>query len=154
MERMIFAGFGGQGIMVMGKILAYAGMLEGKNVTWLPSYGPEMRGGTANCNVVVSEKEVASPIVTKATTVVVMNKPSMEKFEKRVATGGILFVNSSLIDVKSTRTDIDVYYIPATELAEELGDIEAANMILLGAVEKNDWCYNSQNCIGYHKNCP
>lgn len=134
MEKMILAGFGGQGIMSMGKMMAYAGMVEGNNVTWMPSYGPEMRGGTANCNVIVSEKEIAAPMVDKATVAVVMNKPSMDKFEHRVAPGGKLFVNSSLIDMKSERDDIDVYYIPASDMANELGNVRVANMILLGAV--------------------
>ena len=133
MEKIIIAGFGGQGIMSMGQMLAYAGMTEDKNVTWLPSYGPEMRGGTANCHVVVSESEVASPMITKASTVIVMNLPSLEKFEKNVVPGGKLFINKSLIDKKSTRDDIDVYYIDANNIASDLGNLKIANMVILGA---------------------
>lgn len=137
MEKMILAGFGGQGIMSLGQIIAYAGMIEDKNVTWLPSYGPEMRGGTANCNVIVSDQPIASPLVNHATTVVVMNKPSLEKFESHVAPGGKLYINSSLIDVKVTRDDIQVYYIPASDLAAKIGNVRVANMIILGAFLKN-----------------
>lgn len=132
--QLISAGFGGQGVLLLGQLVAYSGLAEGKNVSWLPSYGPEMRGGTANCSVVVSDDEVASPVVTEADTVVVMNRPSLEKYESLVAKGGKLFVNSSIIDVKATRTDIDVYYIPANELAEELGNGRVANMVMLGAI--------------------
>ncbi len=137
MEKMILAGFGGQGIMSLGQIIAYAGMIEDKNVTWLPSYGPEMRGGTANCNVIVSDQPIASPLVNHASTVVVMNKPSLEKFESHVAPGGKLYINSSLINVKVTREDIKVYYIPASDLAAKIGNVRVANMIILGAFLKN-----------------
>ncbi len=136
MEKMILAGFGGQGIMSMGQMIAYAGMVEDKNVTWLPSYGPEMRGGTANCNVIVSDKDIASPIVDHASTVIVMNKPSLEKFEHYVAPGGNLYINSSLIDHKVSRTDIHVHYIPASDIAVEIGNVKVANMVLLGALLK------------------
>lgn len=132
-ERIVIAGFGGQGVMSMGQLLTYAGMIENKNVSWLPSYGPEMRGGTANCNVMVSDDPIGSPIVTEATTAIVMNKPSLDKFEDDVVEGGNLFINSSLIDRKSERKDINAYYIPANELADELGNSKVANMIMLGA---------------------
>ena len=107
----IFAGFGGQGVLLIGQLLAYAGMYEGKNVSWLPSYGPEMRGGTANCSVVVSDEPVASPVINKCDCVIAMNRPSLDKFEQNVLPGGKLFINSSIIDKKATRTDIDVYYV-------------------------------------------
>lgn len=133
-ERMIFAGFGGQGIMSMGQLLTYAGMMEGKNVSWLPSYGPEMRGGTANCNVTVSDEPVGSPVITEATTVVVMNRPSLDKFEKYLVPGGKLFINTSLISKKAERSDIEVYEIPANDIANELGNLKVANMVVLGAL--------------------
>jgi len=132
-EQIIFAGFGGQGVLLAGQIMAYAGMEEGKNVSWLPSYGPEMRGGTANCNVVVSDDEVASPVVVEADCAVVMNRPSMEQFEKAVKPGGLLIINSDLIEIEPTRSDIKVIKIPANHLAEEAGSIKAANMVILGA---------------------
>jgi 2-oxoglutarate ferredoxin oxidoreductase subunit gamma len=134
-EKFIFAGFGGQGVMLMGQLITYAGMFEDLEVSWLPSYGPEMRGGTANCSVIVSDKAVASPVISfDATTAVVMNLPSMDKFEQEVEKGGKLFVNSSLIERKSEREDIDVYYIDANEVANELGNAKAANMVMLGAI--------------------
>ncbi len=132
-EKIIIAGFGGQGVMAMGQLLTYSGMIEDKRVSWLPSYGPEMRGGTANCNVIISTEPVGSPVVVEATTAIVLNKPSMDKFETAVIPGGKLFVNSSLIDRKSDRKDIEVYYIPANEIANELGNIRIANMVMLGA---------------------
>lgn len=132
-EKVIMAGFGGQGIMAIGKLLTYAGMLEDKEVSWLPSYGPEMRGGTANCNVVVSDAPVASPVVNDATSIIVMNKPSLEKFESHTEKNGYVFVNSSLIKETVKRTDVTTYYIPANELANELGNSKVANVIMLGA---------------------
>lgn len=133
-QKVIMAGFGGQGIMAIGKLLAYAGMLENKEVSWLPSYGPEMRGGTANCAVIVSDEAVGSPIIVNdASAAIVMNLPSMVKFEKELVPGGKLIINKSLIDVKPTRNDIEVYYVNANELAAELGNAKVANMIMLGA---------------------
>jgi len=132
-ERVIMAGFGGQGVMSMGQILTYAGMIENKNVSWLPSYGPEMRGGTANCNVMVSDNLIGSPIVTEATAAIVMNRPSLDKFEDDIEANGNLLINSSLIDRKANRDDVNVYYIPANEIAVELGNAKAANMVMLGA---------------------
>ena len=135
-SRVICAGFGGQGVMSMGQLLTYAGMLEGKEVAWLPSYGPEMRGGTANCSVTVSDKPVGSPVITDdATCAVIMNKPSM-KFVNDVVPGGHILVNSSLIDTKVERDDVHVNYIPANELAAEIGMPKVANMIMLGACLK------------------
>lgn len=133
-ERVLCAGFGGQGVMSLGQLLTYAGMLDGKHVTWMPSYGPEMRGGTAYCSVVVSDNPVGSPIVTtNATCAIIMNLPSLEKFEKSVVSGGAIFVNSSLIQKKVSRKDVRVYAIPANELAAVCGNPKAANMVMLGA---------------------
>lgn len=132
----IFAGFGGQGVMLMGQLMAYSGMYEGKQVSWFPSYGPEMRGGTANCSVVVSDEPVGSPVISEADILVAMNRPSMEKFENSLKPGGILFYNSSLIDVKPTRTDIKVIAIPANDIATELGNAKVANMVVMGAILK------------------
>lgn len=132
-ERIVIAGFGGQGVMAIGQLLTYSGMIEDKHVSWLPSYGPEMRGGTANCSVIVSEEPIGSPIVTDSSSVIVMNKPSLDKFEDDIIENGKLFINSSLINKKSTREDIEVYYIPANDLAVELGNDKVANMIMLGA---------------------
>lgn len=133
-EKIIFAGFGGQGVMLMGQLITYAGMFEDKEVSWLPSYGPEMRGGTANCNVVVSDKPVASPVIAhNATTVVAMNLPSLDKFEEEILPNGLLMINSSLIEKKASRDDVKAYYVPANEVALELGNVKAANMVMLGA---------------------
>lgn len=129
----IFAGFGGQGVLLIGKLVAYAGMDEGRNVSWLPSYGPEMRGGTANCSVVVSDDPIASPVLSMADCVIAMNTPSLEKFEANVNPGGKLFINSSIIEKKATRTDIDVYYVPCNEIADQLGNPKVLNMAMLGA---------------------
>lgn len=133
-QKVIMAGFGGQGIMAIGKLLAYAGMIEEKQVTWMPSYGPEMRGGTANCAVVVSDDEVGSPLISKdGTAAIAMNLPSMVKFEKELLPGGKLIINKSLIDAEPTRKDIEAYYVNANELAMELGNAKVANMVMLGA---------------------
>ncbi len=133
-EKVIVAGFGGQGVMAIGKLLAYAGMLENKQVSWLPSYGPEMRGGTANCDVIVSDRLIGSPVVTNdANTAIVMNLPSLEKFESHVVKNGNIFINKSLIEKKAKRDDIDSYYIPANEIAQDLGNAKVANMVMLGA---------------------
>ena len=132
MQEIILAGFGGQGILSMSKFIAMAGLEEGKNVSWLPSYGPEMRGGTANCNVIVAEEEVGSPIVNKATTIIVMNQPSLEKFEKFQVPGGVVILDKSLVPVMPEREDVEVYAIPATEMAYEMGNATFAGIILLG----------------------
>ncbi|KGM45478.1 2-oxoacid:acceptor oxidoreductase family protein [Neobacillus niacini] len=133
LEEIIIAGFGGQGVMSMGQLIAYAGMLEGKGVSWLPSYGPEQRGGTANCSVVVSDEPVGSPLVTSPSTAIVLNNPSFEKFEHRVRPGGLLISNSSLVTRASKRCDIEIIEITATDMASDLGNTRVANMILLGA---------------------
>jgi len=136
-NKVICAGFGGQGVMSMGQLLAYAGMIEDKHVSWLPSYGPEMRGGTANCAVTVSDEEIGSPVITNdADIAIVMNLPSLTKFEKDVKPGGKIFINSSLIEKKVERTDIQAYYIDANKLAADIGNIKAANLVMLGAVLK------------------
>ncbi len=131
--EVIFAGFGGQGIMLIGQMLAYAGMEEGKNVVWLPSYGPEMRGGTAYCTVVVSDPAIGSPILTRLDVVAVLNRPSLEKFASSVKPGGLLITNTSLIDISSDRDDIRKLDVPANEIAIECGNGKAANMAVLGA---------------------
>lgn len=132
-EQIIISGFGGQGVQLIGQLLAYAGMNEGKHVSFLPSYGPEMRGGTTNCNVIISSEPVGSPIVGEASAVLALNRPSLDKFESAVLPGGALLINSSLIEQKSKRTDITVYYIPANEIAIELANDRVANMVMLGA---------------------
>ncbi|MPM08350.1 hypothetical protein SDC9_54662 [bioreactor metagenome] len=136
-KEIIFAGFGGQGILTIGKLLAYAAMDKGLNVSWLPSYGPEMRGGTANCSVIISNEEVGSPVISKADGLVVMNKPSLDKFINSIKRDGILIVDSDMIKEKINLEEIEVYKIDAETKAEGLGDKRNANMILLGfLVEK------------------
>lgn len=132
-KRMIIAGFGGQGVLLIGQLIAYTGMLQGKEVTWMPSYGPEMRGGSANCAVVVSDEPVASPKVEEADLVIAMNRPSMELFEKDLVPGGVLLYNSSLIDVLPERKDIKVIAVPCNDIAAEVGSARATNMVMLGA---------------------
>ena len=135
-HQILIAGFGGQGVLFAGKFLAYKGMVEDKNISWLPSYGPEMRGGTANCSVVLSDMPVGSPIITAPDVLVAMNLPSLQKFVDTVAPGGKIFVDSTLIDAKVERTDVEVFYIPATQLAKDAGFATLANMILTGKVLK------------------
>ncbi|NPV78985.1 MAG: 2-oxoacid:acceptor oxidoreductase family protein [Firmicutes bacterium] len=132
-EELIIAGFGGQGIMVMGQLLAFAGTLEGKMVSWIPSYGPEMRGGTANCSVIISSDEIASPIVTEADSLIVLNRPSLLRFESSLKPGGLILYDSSLIDEGPERSDIEIIALPANKIANDLGEIRVANMVLLGA---------------------
>ena len=132
----LFAGFGGQGILFAGKFLAYKGLLDGKQVSWLPSYGPEMRGGTASCGVIVSDEQVGSPIVSAPDVLVAMNLPSLDKYEASVAPGGMIFADSTLIERKVERDDVKVFYIPATALASENGFPTLANMIIVGKVLK------------------
>jgi 2-oxoglutarate ferredoxin oxidoreductase subunit gamma len=128
-----FAGFGGQGIMAIGQVLALAGMEEGRHVVWLPSYGPEMRGGTAYCTVVIADRPIGSPIISHPSCVAVFNRPSFDKFGPKVKPDGLLLVNSSLINVKSDRKDIDQLYVPANDLAIQAGNPKSLNMIMLGA---------------------
>ena len=133
--KLFFAGSGGQGVLTMGQMLTYAAMYADMNATWLPSYGPEMRGGTANCTVVIStDKPVSCPLIYEADDVVVMNLPSLIKFESLVKPGGNLFVNSSMIEQKATRDDINVFYVPANDIAMKLGNPRTANVVMLGAM--------------------
>ena len=134
LQEIIIAGFGGQGVMSTGQLLAYAGLVEDKHVSWIPSYGPEMRGGTANCSVTISDNPVSSPIINEPDTLIVLNRPSLDKFEKDVKPGGLILLNSSLIDVEPKRQDVKVLKVSINELAnEQLGNSRVANMILLGA---------------------
>ena len=135
--QILIAGFGGQGILFAGKFLAYKGLLEEKQVSWLPSYGPEMRGGTANCNVILSETPVGSPIVTAPDVLIAMNLPSLEKYVDTVVPGGQIYLDSSLIHYEVKRTDVQVFPIPATALAKENGIDSLANMIILGSLLEN-----------------
>ncbi len=132
-NEIIISGFGGQGVMAIGKTLTEAGMKEGKEVSWLPSYGPEMRGGTANCSVVLSDESIVSPIVLEPTELIAMNLPSLLKFESVVKPGGTIFVNSSVVDKKVERTDVKAVYVDCIKIADELGNAKVANMVMLGA---------------------
>ncbi len=135
-SRILIAGFGGQGILFAGKVLAYKGLVENKQLSWLPSYGPEMRGGTANCNVIISDEPVGSPIVDEPDVLIVMNLPSLDKYENAAVKGSKIFVDSTLIARKVEREDVEAFYIPATKMAQELGVPTLANMIMLGKVIK------------------
>ena len=136
--QILIAGFGGQGILFSGKFLAYKGLMEDYQVSWLPSYGPEMRGGTANCNVIISESPVGSPIITAPDVLIAMNAPSLQKYVDTVVSGGQIYVDSSLIDVKVERTDVSVFYIPATQMAKDEGITTLANMIIVGHLLENN----------------
>lgn len=133
-EEMIFSGFGGQGALFAGMVLSYAGMDHGKNVTWIPSYGPEMRGGTAHVTVIISDEEIGSPVIWRPSAAIVLNNPSMEKYEPLVKEGGLLVYNSSLISSTPTRSDIRYIPVPANDIAAELGNVKMANMATLGAL--------------------
>lgn len=137
-QKVIFAGFGGQGVLFAGKTLAYAGMDNDLQISWLPSYGPEMRGGTANCSVILSDDPIGSPVITQPDILIAMNKPSLEKFENAVASGGLIVLDSFLIDKKVERDDVEVIYIPAKQLAEENGNANLGNMIMLGAALRRE----------------
>jgi 2-oxoglutarate ferredoxin oxidoreductase subunit gamma len=132
--KLFFAGSGGQGVLLMGQMITYAAMLEDKSSTFFPSYGPEMRGGTANCTVVVSDKPVGCPLIYEADAVVVMNLPSLIKFEPMVKPGGVLLINASIVDQPAKRTDIKVLSVPVNEIAMELGNVKVGNMVMLGAL--------------------
>ncbi len=136
LERIIISGFGGQGVMLMGRLLAYAGMIEGKKVAWMPSYGPEMRGGTANCTVLISSNEIGSPIVSHPKILIAMNQPSLDKFEPNVRENGLIIINSSLIKREVKRKDVNIIKIPADDIAAKLGTPRATNMVVLGAYVK------------------
>ena len=135
-SQILIAGFGGQGVLFAGKFLAYKGLVQEKQVSWLPSYGPEMRGGTANCSVILSDTPVGSPIITTPDVLVAMNLPSLQKFVDTVAPGGTIILDSTLIDAKVEREDVTVYYIPATQMAKDAGFGSLATMILAGKVLK------------------
>ena len=135
--KTVFAGFGGQGVLSMGYVLAYAAMIEDLKVTYLPSYGAEVRGGTANCTVAISDEEIASPIASSPDNVVVMNNPSLEKYQHQILTGGVMFINSNLVEQRPVRGDITIHEIPSNDLAHELGSDQSANMVMLGGfIEK------------------
>ncbi len=134
--QILIAGFGGQGVLFSGKFLAYKGLMEDQQVSWLPSYGPEMRGGTANCNVILSDTPVGSPIITTPDVLIAMNLPSLIKFVNTVAPGGQIFVDSTLINEKVERTDVTVHYVPATQIAKDADFASLANMVLIGKVLK------------------
>ncbi len=132
-KQITISGFGGQGVMSIGKSLVEAAVAEGMHATWVPSYGPEMRGGTANCQVVLSDEPVGSPVFTYPTELIAMNLPSLHKFEDKVQSGGIIFINSSIISQKVQRTDVKAVYVPCDTIADELGNKKVANMVMLGA---------------------
>jgi 2-oxoglutarate ferredoxin oxidoreductase subunit gamma len=146
-KTLLAAGFGGQGVMVLGQLVAYTGIEEGRHVTWIPSYGPEMRGGTANCGVVLSDDEIGSPVVDKADVLVVMNQPSLAKFIDRLKPGGVLVYNSDLVEYRDPRQDIKVVALPASALAEELGSDKIANVVILGAVVESSGIVADGVCV-------
>jgi 2-oxoglutarate ferredoxin oxidoreductase subunit gamma len=133
-HEIIISGFGGQGALFAGQLLAYSALAEGRHVTWIPSYGPEMRGGTANCTVIISDDEIGSPLTRHPTAAIVLNPPSFERFEPAMKPGGVLAVNTSLVSTRSARNDLRVIYVPANDIALELGTVQLANMVLLGAL--------------------
>jgi len=135
-QDVMIAGFGGQGVLLAGKLLAYAGMLEGRHVTWFPSYGAEIRGGTANCTVIIASDEIGSPVVQSPSAMLIFNDASFKKFEKRIKPGGLLFLNTSLVQEPSTRADIMRIEVKANDIAEDLGDTRILNMVMLGALLK------------------
>lgn len=134
--NILIAGFGGQGVLFAGKCLAYKGLTEGKQVSWLPSYGPEMRGGTANCSVILSDSPVGSPIVSNPDVLIAMNLPSLDKYENEAVSGAKIFVESTLISRKVERKDVEAFYVPATKMATEIGAPTLANMVLIGKMIK------------------
>lgn len=144
MEKIIVAGFGGQGVLSLGQLLAYAAMYENMAATWLPSYGPEMRGGTANCSVVIDDKSIASPIIAVPDCLIAMNKPSLDKFQMTVKPGGLVLINSSLISDKCAREDVSVYYVDANKVAHEIGNDKASNLVVLGAYIKLSGLFGKQ----------
>ena len=144
LEKIIIAGFGGQGVLLMGRLIAMAGASEGKNATWLPAYGPEKRGGFANCSVIVSDEEITSPFVTNATSAIIMNDAAFDQYEDKVMSGGSLFVNSSNVTKKSSRTDLDIYYIPCVDIANEVGSSKTANIVMIGAFLEKIKCVSNE----------
>jgi len=153
--NLLLAGFGGQGILFTGKVVAYGGMLDGKEVSWLPSYGPEMRGGTANCSVCVSDSPIGSPLVTAPDVLVAMNLPSLEKFENTVVPGGLIIVDSSIVTEKVKRTDVKVIYLPATRMASDNGMKGMANMVIAGRLHtETKFCSEESFYEGIKKSVP
>jgi 2-oxoglutarate ferredoxin oxidoreductase subunit gamma len=146
-KSLIAAGFGGQGLMVLGQLVAYTGIEEGRFVSWIPSYGPEMRGGTANCCVIVSSEEVGAPVVSEADVIVVMNQPSFEKFKNDVKEGGLLLYNSDLIKADGVRPDIKTVAVPANSVAMETKSEKVANIVMLGAVVAASGIVNDKACV-------
>lgn len=151
--NMVFAGFGGQGVLFAGKVAAYAGLMEEKEISWLPSYGPEMRGGTANCSVCISEQPIGSPLVTSPNVLVAMNLPSLERFIDTVEPGGLVILDSSLIDREITRTDVTVHRVPSSALAEENGLKGLSNMILMGKLFKELGFCSAESLDGAIQKC-
>ena len=143
-HSIVIAGFGGQGLLFSGKVLAYAGLMEDRQLSWLPSYGPEMRGGTASCSVILSDSPVGSPIVEHPNVLMVMNNPSLDKYESAVVPGGKIFLDSSLIGRKLIREDVEAYYVPATQMAVDMELPGLANMILLGALAEKTGCVSRE----------
>jgi len=141
----LFAGFGGQGLLFSGKVIAYKALLEDKNVSWIPSYGPEMRGGTANCSVIVSDDPIGAPLISNPDVLVAMNLPSLDKYEDTVKPGGMILVDSTLIERKVKRSDVTVFYVPASKLASDNGAPTLANMILAGKLLEAVGEYNEEN---------
>jgi 2-oxoglutarate ferredoxin oxidoreductase subunit gamma len=135
--EIVISGFGGQGVLFAGQLLSYAAMDQGLEVTWIPSYGPEMRGGTANCTVIISDEEIGSPLVRNPKVVIAMNRPSLDKYDPLVKAGGLLIINSSIIDKASERKDIQSVHVPANEVAEKIGDRRLTNMVIVGALVAN-----------------
>ncbi|MBE7022577.1 MAG: 2-oxoacid:ferredoxin oxidoreductase subunit gamma [Ruminococcaceae bacterium] len=154
-SQIVLAGFGGQGILFAGKVLAYAGLKAGQEVSWLPSYGPEMRGGTANCSVVISDKPVGSPVISKPDVLIAMNRPSLDKFEDSLPAGGLILVDSSLVDREVTRSDVKVIKIPARELALEADLGNLANMVIIGCLLKETGLFTLEEIkAGLEKSIP
>ena len=146
--EIILAGFGGQGVLLIGKMLAYAAMKMGREVTWMPAYGPEMRGGTAYCTVVISDRPVGSPIIRNPRHLVAMNRPSLEKFAPTVKPGGVVFINASIIPVGAGRSDVDELRVPIMEIAKELGNVKAANIVALAAFVARSRVVSFEELIG------
>lgn len=146
--QILIAGFGGQGVLFAGKFITYKGLLENKNVSWLPSYGPEMRGGTANCSVIISDDPVGSPIVSNPDVLMVMNLPSLDKYENAAAKGAKIFVDSTLIARKVERKDVEAFYIPATQMANDAGIPTLANIIMVGKIIKETGVISHEDLVG------
>lgn len=147
LEQIICAGFGGQGVLLMGQLLAQAALDEKRQVVWLPSYGPEMRGGTANCSVTIADLEIDSPIIDHPTALIAMNRPSLDRFEPEMAVGGVLLVNSSIVDRAVCRDDLRRVYVPCNDIARKLGDPRVANIVMLGAYLRATGCVADESLL-------